>query len=186
MKRLLLIVLLLVPVMELAAEETSDIKPGARVRYKRHPDSPWVEGTVVALDADTLVLRRRKEGYLCYILEKDTLMIPLASTTKFEVEVSKGAGCLLGATGFCVGAGLALGFWSSWRQNLSAEDEHELPEWFGSIVLGSMIGAGTLGALIGVGIGSYIQRWEPAPLPVRVSLMPHGGVQVAVRFEFGR
>ena len=28
--------------------------------------------------------------------------------------------------------------------------------------------------------------WEPVPLPLQIGLSPHGGVRVALRFEFGR
>jgi len=227
MKQLLLIVLLLVSVIELTAEEISDIKPGtrvrlkthsarswieskhgtrvwlhgARVRLKTHPDSRWVEGTVVALDADTLVLRRRKETpYPGYVeadwasrripksVVEERVEIPLSSITKFEFELeggrySEGTIALTGCIGFGVGTGFGVGVWA-----LIASDGHfqEAPPSFAYVVLGSIIGAGALGAILGVVISSNVGDWEPVPLPVRVSLMPHGGVQVAVSFEFGR
>ena len=86
------LLLLLLPLTSLAAEETPSIEPGARVRIKAHEiryrgymykGRHWIEGSVVSLNADTLVLKVKLGG--------NSLAIPRASITKFEMSWSRGA-----------------------------------------------------------------------------------------------
>jgi len=80
MKQLLLVVLLLVPLTALAAQEVPSIEDGTQVRVKT-ASSFWVGfafiGPLVSLNADTLVMRLRFSG---------PMAIPLATVTKLEIK----------------------------------------------------------------------------------------------------
>ena len=111
MKWLLLMALLLTPLAELVAEEAPSLKSGDRVRIKAPSiDGRRLVGTIVSLDADTLVLKskgvRRGRSSLGRTILRT---IPLASITKLEEKRKGGAKGSLG--GFLIGAstGLVLG-----------------------------------------------------------------------------
>jgi hypothetical protein len=52
--RQILLALLLMPVVHAFAQDAQSIRIGERVRVKTRPDSTWIVGKVVALDADSL------------------------------------------------------------------------------------------------------------------------------------
>jgi hypothetical protein len=83
MKHLFLVGLLLVPLTDLAAQETPSIEPGDLVRvWRAWPFDYWKEGSVVSLNADTLVIKEKPYH--------TTLILPFESLEKFEVRRGQG------------------------------------------------------------------------------------------------
>lgn len=89
MRQLFLGALLLVPLTDIAAQETPPITPGAQVRIKAPPyrdaliGIPWIVGSLVSLQADTLVLQEN---------DSRILTIPLTYIMALEIrtEAPKG------------------------------------------------------------------------------------------------
>lgn len=85
MKRIAFIALFLVSLREVAAQEAGPITLGTWVRVQsplQPAGDPWLVGSVVSLDADTLVLKSKGRT--------TPLSIPLTSVTKFEVSYDQG------------------------------------------------------------------------------------------------
>lgn len=85
MKRIVLIALFLVSLREVAAQEAGSIVLGAwvRVQFPLQPaGDSWLVGSVVSLDADTLVLKSKGRP--------TPLAVPLVSVTRFEVSYEQG------------------------------------------------------------------------------------------------
>ncbi len=86
MKRLLFVALLLIPLTDLAAQETLLVHRGTRVRVSAPSYTiNRLIGSVVSLDTDTLVVLNAED-------QRTFFAIPLDSITKFEV--SQGGGIL--------------------------------------------------------------------------------------------
>ena len=136
-------------------KETSSLAAGSRVRIKvpTGPYSalgrPWLVGSIVALDAETLVLKTMKQT--------TPLEVPLTSVTKFEVSrgkkrnIGKGAG--MGAIfGSLFGAGLGV---------FSGDVEAE----YISTYIAAVVVLGAFGAVLGTLLGSVPKdQWEKVPL----------------------
>jgi len=196
MKRLLLIVLLLVPLKDAAAQKLPSIRFGTRVRVTFRYGSVVgnvssfryglgsVVGNVVSLNADRLAVRT--EGGL--------MVIPRASITKFEVRWES-RGCTGAGMGFFAGAVTLAGYCgyqpSTCKNMLHGVDFisdrgfADLPGIV-TLMLVTTVAGGAIGSAVGAVYDSTVPGWKEVPLPLRVGLLPHGGVQVAVRFEFGR
>jgi hypothetical protein len=152
-------------------------------------------GAVVSLDTDTLVLKVK--GQVA------PLTIPLTSVTRFEVNRGKKVNRVKGAW---VGGGMGLLIggiagvlilkdtckpWEAEEDVIlkeaseacTASSNHLAPFAF---VIGATVGFVPL-AIIGAVASPYrYDRWEPVPLPLQMGFSPHGGVRVALRFDFGK
>jgi hypothetical protein len=157
----------------LAAQAPVSLDPGQRVRLQTGSRSPWVIGTLVAVDTDSL-----------HLLLSDTtrqLSIKRGAITRLEISHGMTTDAGSGArTGLLIGAavGAFAGFSSGDDQSgfirFSAGDK--------ALMLG-LAGAG-FGALVGALAGSSPhERWDRVPLgPARVTVLPHrGGLIVAFR-----
>ena len=200
----LLIILLLAPLTNLAAEETW-IEHEARVRVMAPSFvADRLIGKLIAADADTLVMHLKARAI--------AVTVPLDSITKFEVsrdvlfgerweEVplpvklgvrrggSRGKNALIGA-----GIGMLVSAVGAYNSELPDECETPDPDQelcftksdafvIGTVVIG--VPLAVLGAVIGAATPPG-ERWEEVPLRPQVGFSPHGGVRVALRFEFGR
>jgi hypothetical protein len=148
-------------------------------------------GSVVTLDAETLVLKFQSG---------DTLAIPLASVTRLERD-AHGFGRARGAL---IGGGIVALAGGIYGATQWAADEEE-PDESGTLQVGftlddsrgcffciSPFGAFFIGAIV-IGLPSAVisavasgKPWEPVPLPLQVGFSPHGGMRVALRFDFGK
>ena len=177
---LLAAVLILIASVDLLAQQEPPIPRGDRVRVSAPTiDSDPFIGTVVSMDADTLVLDLAGRNA--------SLPVPVASVT--SLDVSQGttsrviSGVLIGGViGLVVGTVVA-----STKQNEACGDYEG--SWFCMspwILAG--IGGPAAGALLGAGIGSQIkvERWETVPLDrIRIGLTPRGGgLEVSAKFVF--
>ena len=171
------------PLGALKAEKTPSIKAGDRVLIKAPSirealtGTPWIRGFLVSLDADTLVLKENT---------RTTLAIPLDSVTRFRVSRGRRSHALRGA-GVRAGIEVLVGGVLS----ATTWEEPELFQFQGTRRQSIMLGAVLLGvpfAVLGAAIGaaSHSEQWEEVSLPLHVGLSPHGGVRVALRFEFRR
>jgi hypothetical protein len=89
MKNLFFVGCLLMPWTVLTAQEGPSIEPGTRVRL-RAPSVlrsfkviPWIKGSIVSLDADTLMVKSKVTG---------VWRIPHAAITEFEVSSQRSRG----------------------------------------------------------------------------------------------
>jgi len=112
-----LAVALLVPLTDLAAQETPPVTAGDQVRikapsfYRPALIGTWIQGTVVSLSADTLVLKGRPKSRIdpdyALSMEDRLWTIPHASVTKFKMSrrpSMRRQGALFGlCTGLIVG-----------------------------------------------------------------------------------
>lgn len=168
---------LLAPLAHLAAQESLTLAPGARVRVSIRQQGRQT-GSLVALKADTLIVKAEKRTAPSAIL--------LSSITKLEFSkghkrsAGKGAGL-----GFLIGAGVGVIAGTIAAQSYSGYDTETDWYWYQTApVFGG--GCGILGALVGGFVGADAERWEPVPLPVRLSVAPQrgGGVRLAASFSF--
>jgi hypothetical protein len=159
---LLVAQLLLVLSVSLFAGEVSQAEPGSRLRVLV-PDSTddWIKGSLLSLDADTLMLKVRfPEGPDFrgdYRELEAPLAIPLSTISTLEMSRDRKSHTFLGAAiGLTVGVGIGvLSIRGTAENDLAAGDA-------------ALIGAGLFGipgALIGAAIGSSIKtdRWETVP-----------------------
>ena len=169
--------LVLAPLVSLAAQEMPPLLAGMRVRVttseiRRIGQAPqrFVEirrtGTLIALKAGTLVLREKEKSA--------PQAIPLPHVKRLEVRVklaSHGKGALEGA-----GAGALVG----------AEGAAEVLSGPTSEGDGIMLLFLPAALLFGGGVGALAggERWEQVPLPVRVGVAPQRGVRLAASFRF--
>ena len=146
-----LLLLLLLPLTSLAAEETPAIERRARVRVSaRSYAAERVLGNLIAVDADTLVMLKARTV---------PVALPVASVTRLEVLRRGGRtvrkilvggvvgginGLAFGAVGAVIGAGL---------ENCGTDDEDEFCP-VGGIVVGGAIG-GIIGYPLGSALGVY-------------------------------
>ena len=83
MIRILLALLLLVPLTEVVAQEMALLDPGDHVRvWRPWPFDFWVEGTVIRVTGDTVVVKDR--AY------QTTLVLPLKAVERLEVRRGEG------------------------------------------------------------------------------------------------
>ena len=156
---MLLIPFILTLSTDLIAQEALPIKPGDRVRVTS-PEYEWRPiGTVITLDADSLVVK--VVGY------RDPITLPLSVLTQLEVTRAKrpiGKNALVG-----LGAGAALGGLFGF---IVAEED----DYFGPSD-SAIIGAGFFGS-IGLVFGALtgvipVDYWEEVPLDqIRVGISP--------------
>ena len=153
----------------ITSQERPAINPGTRVRVTAPSVSnkPLV-GTVVAFDADSLVVQR------------DTAIRRLSTTsiTHLDISQSRKSHTLMGAgIGFLVGAGFATAL------VLTGDRGGDCADAGYCILIGSAVLGGG-GAVIGAGIGALVRtdRWAEVPLgQVRVSLTPDSGRALTLR-----
>ena len=163
-----------IPPVALAAQPSSDLAAGARIRVHVAPPGEWREGTLVRADSQRVVLR---SGGMSLAGES---LVTIRRTAVRDVQVARGRSGgtwrkVVGATlGVAAGVGLAvLGTSGSC-----------CPEDYGDLV--SVPLAGIVGGIVGsvVAAKTAPRRWVPATLPptigaVRVGL--HGGALAAPR-----
>ena len=154
-------------------------QPGERVRV--YASTGTVEGTLVALDTDTVRLVPRQGG--------DERAVPLARAARLEVQRGRrpapGKGAAIGlGIGAVIGMGLALA---------TADSACEPGVDPGCLDTGTQTVAGAgVGALIGVGVGAIIgigagqEAWVPVRLrDARLGVVPgRGGFGVALSVRF--
>ena len=214
--RLLPIMLLIVPLTDLGAQESRKIEPGSRLRVRFTSGglgNAYVSGTLLSIDANALVLRSDWG---------DQPTIPLGSITRLEVSQGLvrssmtrivvfagigGSAGLLARKSVIVGIGETLGMFLP----------PDVPRLAGFVAGVAVIGAVGLwvfftdtprffregaritvvepakdkrflaGAASGALVGVVPQeRWEEVPLALQVGMSPHGDVRVALRYNFGR
>jgi len=174
------------------------IYPGDRVRVGRAPYEGAIKsivyrqesGAVVSLDTDTLVLKVK--GQVA------PLTIPLTSVTRFEVNRGKKVNRVKGAwvgggmgllTGGIAGVLILKATCEGEESVLFKDDCKKTPPVL-AFVIGATAGFVPLAipfAIIGAVASPYRHdRWEPVPLPLQMGFSPHGGVRVALRFDFGK
>ena len=160
---------------QVPAGESVIVEPGSRVRFSTNSSAPLSIGTVAAIEADTLVLRRADDGA--------TLRIPTGELRSLEVSTGKrsqaGRGAMIGtAIGAIPGLLVSFGDYS--------EDVHG--DGPSPVAVAAMGAAG--GAVLGAAIGWAVkaERWVPAELQeASVAVVPvPGGVAVALRIAWGR
>jgi hypothetical protein len=175
MRRAILpIALLTAPVLTLAAQIVSPAV-GQRVRLRTATTSPWLVGTLVAVDADTLRLR----------VADSAPVVSVARATIGRLDVSGGrhsnagrgavyGAAVLGGLGLLAGVACANSDTYTWVR-CDGGDVAALTVW------GAAFGAG-FGALIGA--MSHREDWQSAGVDhARVSLGPRGvGVGVSLTF----
>ena len=186
------------------------VELGDRVRVQAPPyrgrlkalGGPWIGGSVAALDADTLLLKTggrwisrgggpaRTRGRVYE--PSDSLAIPLDSVRKFEVSRRR----TRASEGFLIGVGIGVIIGTLSAASFEEEEDSSDFSAFGCMImctrseafvyplvfLGMPLAA--LGAAVGAATPS--ERWEEVPLPLHVGFSPHGGVRVALHYEFGK
>lgn len=201
-----LAVALLIPVASAPcpAQKAPPLTPGARVRIKTeiwpHPalrGNKWLVGSVVSLNADTLVLKTEFDSRLAIYFQeiegrkylvlntgsRGPLVTPLAAVPSFEVSQGKGKNNARRNAGIGLFVGASMGaIWGF----ATIHEEGESSNLFGAL-----LGAGLFsipGAAVGALVGAQNsgERWNPAPLPIRVSVSPQrrGGIRLAASFTF--
>ncbi len=172
MRRFLLLLLIPLSFTSLAAQDT--LSAGDKVRVTTEEEH--VVGYLTAIEGDQLRLDttfRRLDT---------SLVLPLASVTKFEVSRGQNSKAGMGAlVGLIVGAGVGAAFGIGLCNSLQDDN------CVGAGVVGGLLFAlptAGLGALIGLTI--KVERWETVPLDrIRVSLTPRGGgLEVSAKFVF--
>lgn len=177
----------------LDAQASPPIAPGTRVRvFILAPGLPAGKdikmGTLVALSADTLLLKRVWG-------QPGLLAVSRASITQLEVSLGQKSnvdkysvrGLLIGAgAGALLGAVIGNGFMCSGSGFFACPEKQTGT----SMAVGAGVG-GVLGFLIGTGIGAAKgdepERWEEVPLEqIRVGVSPqrHDGVMLSASFAF--
>lgn len=175
------IVLLLVPLLALAAQGLSSRDIGRKVRLKTDsmPEwsewsnwSEWIAGIVVAADRDSLRLRQA---------DGTVVRIALRRVTRIEMVVGTRANTAKGAlVGFVTGAltGAAAGLVSG------SEESGPISPAFGALLAGAV--GGGAGLVVGgiIGTTQRRERWVEVQLgPRPVALVPHGlGLGVSINF----
>lgn len=176
--------LLLASFLSLFAQEQGKLKIGARVRVTASPTtirpSRYI-GTVMAVNADTLVLKT-------YDQSVSLLMLPLASMTRIQVSrgrVSRGVNVLKGmGIGLLSGAvfGAIVGYATG--VNGDYEDDSDCagicPETREDVAVISAVLFSGPGLIVGglMGLLWDNERWKEVPLErVRIGIAPysHGG-----------
>ena len=165
----ILFLLMLAYSLESVAQEPVQIVPGERVRVLAPGISPdRVVGTVVSLDADTLML---KDGG-----QIAPSKIPLTSVTRLDVsrghKSGAGKGALIGAiVGAAGGTVLGIVFY-----NHPGDEGKQSSPLIVVPALASLVGAG-LGAIIGLPFKT--ERWKKVPLEqVRIGISSQGSREV--------
>jgi hypothetical protein len=160
-RQLATVTLLLVPLVPLttaAAQQLSEVAPGARVRLR----APGVvagrySGTVLSRTADTLVVARTGGA---------PVRVPVSSLT--SVEVSRGESRLMGAGKGALWGG-AIGLGIGFLAAAAGEEDDFDGDSDGEVVIGSALGGAIWGVIIGAIVGS--ERWDRYDLPTRTSLV---------------
>lgn len=155
----LVTLLVLTSSIELLAQGSPELVPGARVRVSALtvPYGKMI-GTVISLTADTLVIENENLLY--------SIAVPISSVSKLEVSrgqksaAGKGAGI-----GFVVGAviGAAIGVGLGANPGFCAMDELENGDTcIGEVAPLGAVGLGLLGAGIGAAVGAArpLSRFE--------------------------
>ena len=176
-----LVAALLVQVMPCSvqgSQKGDKVVPGAKVRIKAPSVSKrLLIGTIVTIDADTLVLRP--------IRHTIWLVIPLASVSKLAVSQGLKRKTLEGAVrGLLVGAGFGvlLGYAVGPEENCSFIfcSRGEVAGLYGTFL-------GTVGLVVGAlaGTGMRTDKWERVPLGrIRLGLLPQRRGGLALSFDF--
>jgi hypothetical protein len=183
-----LVILLQVGYVE--AQELSTLSTGDRVRIKA-PSFSWdqVSGNIVTINADTLVLKSKKQTSL--------LKVPLTYVTGLERANGKKRNTLKGA-----GIGLLIGAGVGALAGLAAGEDcppsrsgstglYALDLCFskGSMAAVGSVMAGVTGTVLGAVIGSFGQtdRWEDVPIDrIRLGILPQrqGGLAFSASVTF--
>ncbi len=179
----LVALLLMARSIELIAQEKSRIEPGTRVRVtvskffqKRKddnvspaaPKSRYV-GAVVALNADTLVIRAEEWP--------EPLFIPFTYFKKLELSRGRKSRVGKGAlTGFLVGTGVGAGLGAAICPSLHYEDSGTMGLTEDICIPVGVASFALIGTGIGAIVGSHIsgENWEKVPLEkIRMSILPN-------------
>jgi len=151
------LVLVLVPLAHLNAQESQLLEPGARVRVSTAPvasEPDWMVGTFISGTGDHLTIHPEQDS---------AHEVELLRTINTRVEVSQGqhskwlTGLGLGLlTG--VGVGGAIGYFV-------AVDDPQTEDGYAIAIIGAVSG-GLGGALVGglIGSGIKVDRWQVVPL----------------------
>ena len=167
---MLAVVLSLTLLADVAAGEAASVVPGARVRITAPSISTKrVIGQIIAIDADTLVLRH-KPGLLFADASAalGTLRIPFDSLIKFEVSQGKHGAVKGGILGLVAGIGVVVLLDAT--DMLGAGHESEL----------ALIRIAPIGVVVCPVLGALIarrERWQPVPLDrIHIGILPrrHG------------
>ncbi len=182
------VALILMPSADLAAQETTAVTPGSRIRASAPSVSnkPFV-GDVVGWESDSLIANARVWQSGTWLNQQ--VKVGIGSLTKLEVSRGRksrflqglGYGLLVGAaTGAVIGA---------------ASGDDDPSTWFamsaGEKAAVGAISLGLLGGIVGgvIGLSSPGERWEEVPLDrLRVGPSPvtADGVAVSVSLRLGR
>lgn len=175
----LVVALVLTAQAGLFAQQEPPVVSGDRVRIAAPTVDPedWLVGTLVETAADTCVLAVDNQA--------DTLALPFASVTRFEVNRGRRSHWVTGAAlGAVVGGagGALLGYMSCIYEPKESDCVQT------HVTVGAVVGGTVLG-LVGAGIGSAIKtdRWEEVPLDqLRVGLVRrrNGRLGLAVSVSF--
>ncbi len=175
MARVTLIILGLVGSLpfSLAAQALDSLSSGQRVRLLTGSRSPWMVGTIVAVDADSLHLR----------LSDTTGQVAIKRGAITRLEVSRGMRSSTGSearTGLLIGAGVG-----AVAGLASGNDQSGFIRFTaGQKALFLGVAGGGVGALLGLIIGSQPhEHWDRVSLrDARITLVPHGaGVALSFR-----
>jgi hypothetical protein len=167
--------LVLATCFNLLAQEQIVLKPGARVRLTTSlattRPSRYV-GTVIAVNADTLVLKTEESVPL--------LMFPLTSLTKLQVSqgrVSRGANALKGV-GIGLLSGAVVGAVVGYTTGVDEDETYDCGFCYtrgtGAAFFAGVFGG--FGLIVGglMGLGWDNERWQEVPLErLRLGVSPH-------------
>ncbi len=175
MRTVTVLPLLLIPLSFTSLTGQDTLTAGDKVRVTT--DKERVVGYLTAIEGEQLTLDttfRRLDT---------SLVLPLASVTKFEVSRGQNSKAGMGAlVGLIVGAGVGAAFGIGLCNSFPQDDNCVGDGVVGGLLL-ALPTAG-LGALIGLTI--KVERWKTVPLDrIRVGLIPRGGgLEVSAKFVF--
>lgn len=172
-------VLLLMSLTDLAAQEVTEITPGAKVRLTVPllSEKP-IQGTVVSFDTGTLVVKSKNQAVPLRIPVDDVSIFKISRGQKTNVLKGAAIGTLAGA-----GAGLVAGIFF----HLATRVDH-VDDMSGLYVIGLPIIVAPAGLIIGAMMGMTPRdQWETVTSPqLGVHVVPYrnggGGVTLSYRF----
>jgi hypothetical protein len=169
----LIVALAVSPARAVAAQDTTDLRPGTRVRVTTSDEI--YEGSLLPRQDDSF--RLQVPG------ESAPIAVPRSAITEIAVSAGRHSNAAAGATvGFLAGAAGGVILFQAYNH---CDGFFCGPYTGGTVALGAML-SGATGALVGALIGSSItsERWVQLPLNRIHVTLGHGGPGVALSFTF--